>query len=187
MFVVNDKGENRRWSNGTIGIVEEIKQNNGIVDSVRVNINQNGKTMKYDVTRIQNPINGICNGSLETIGNVENFPFIPAFSTTIDKIQGGTLDKAAIVLGNMARPNQIYVGLSRVGSLKNLLILGRKLSSYQVKKSKNIDNFIASIEPKICGVYYKPELKVNNALQLSVNGNKNNINIVIEQSFLSAI
>ena len=153
MFVINDKGIDRRWANGTTGTVEKVRQFNGNIISVKIKVNQNGKTMFYDVMRVKSNIIGIINGLPEIVGYVENFPFIPAFATTIDKVQGMTLSKAAIVLEKVSRPNQIYVALSRVGSFKDLIILERKLTSQDVKISRYLTKFIKEIEAKMQDVF----------------------------------
>jgi hypothetical protein len=178
MFVINDIGENRRWANGTLGTIVGIQLNNNVIDSVTVNINRDNKVTSYEVKKIQHIILGIIGDKIINIGYVENFPFIPAYATTIDKVQGMTLEKAAIVLEKITRPNQIYVGLSRVTKLENLLILERELACRDIKRSKNIDKFLSSIESKICDVYYRPKDGIKNNMQLFINGDRNIVNVM---------
>ena len=52
------------------------------------------------------------------------FPIKPAFAISINKSQGQTLDHVSIWLGdnNVLCHGQLYVALSRVSSLKNIII-----------------------------------------------------------------
>ena len=156
MFIVNDTGINRRWANGTVGYIEEINQVDGYVKSVKIKIKKGKYDVVHEVQRIRTNIDGLINGLPEEVGYVINFPFVPSLATTIDKMQGMTLEKAAVVLDrNHLRPNVIYVGLSRVGELSNLILLGRKLLPSDIVVSEKIFNFLDSIKSKIQDVFFE--------------------------------
>ena len=187
MFVVNDVGANRRWANGTMGTVECVGCNGDHVDSVGIRIDRDGVSSFYDVGRIKVDIHGMSNGSREPVGRVENFPFVPAFATTIDKVQGMTLSKAAILLDSTPRPNQVYVALSRVGGLSDLIVLER-VTPCDVKSSKRIDGFFGSIESRIRDVTYVPTRQTfgKNSINITVNGGNNNVNLIFKSEAISA-
>jgi len=181
MFVVNDIGHDRRWANGTMGVVLGIGQCGGISNTVKVKVEMNGGYRIYDVGRIRNHFMGSVSGIPETVGFVENFPFVPAFATTIDKVQGMTLAKAAIVLERDTRPNQIYVALSRVGSLSDMILLQRKLSPRDVKPSEKVIEFMRGIGSRLVDVRYEPStsLAPSNSASIVVNGGNPNIRVVV--------
>ena len=180
MFVVNDGGINRRWANGSMGTVVSVGWNGDHVDSVGIRIDRDGVSSFYDVGRIKVDIHGMSGGSREIVGRVENFPFVPAFATTIDKVQGMTLSKAAIVMEQATRPNQVYVALSRVGSLSGLILLEREILPRDVSASKKINGFCGSIESRIRDVTYAPAAQVisRKTVNIVVNGENHNINFV---------
>lgn len=182
MFVVNDTGIRRRWANGTMGTIEEINHDDeGKVKSVTIKIKKGKYNVIYDVKKIRVNIDGLVNGLPEEVGYVVNFPFVPSLATTIHKMQGMTLEKAAIILdSNIIHPNLMYVALSRVGELKNLLILGRKLLSSDMITSEKIFNFLDSIESRIQNVFYELDNKVNAV----VSGVKKKI--IVKRNILSA-
>jgi ATP-dependent exoDNAse (exonuclease V) alpha subunit len=121
------------WYNGTIGYIREIKGNRITKKASSVSVEINDKTYKVfpevDVICLPETPHPNLN-----IGTMTQFPFIPAFSMTIDKSQGLTLDKVYLVLDSPLRNNQLYVALSRARSL-NDIILSRAITSEDVKVS----------------------------------------------------
>jgi len=153
MFVLNSKG---LFANGTISKVVSINYEKGNMQSADVLI---GDAI-HNIKRMKNPVYGIVLGEIREIGHVENLPFVPAHATTIDKSQGLTLDKIAIVLERESRPNQIYVALSRARTLANIMLFGRKLDRRDIKLSKPLSAFNASLQNRLISVNYKPPMSV---------------------------
>jgi hypothetical protein len=177
MFVINDREGKCRWANGTIGYIEDIIYHNDTVLSVVIKIYKGGKQYVYNVERVKTDINGqYPNKEIDIVGHLYNFPFIPSFATTIDKVQGLTLNKAVIVLEEDVRPNQIYVALSRVNKLSNIIITGRKLMYSDIKTSEKFLGFYKSIESRMSNVYYIPANTIVNNV-VNIYGNENNISL----------
>ena len=193
MFVINDKCEERKWSNGTFGKILSISKCGDDIDTVRIAVYSKEGVKEYNVGREKDFIyglvfvNNIPYFSSEPISFVENFPFIPAFATTIHKIQGVTLDKAALVLDNYVRvpfPNQIYVGVSRVRTSENLVICDRPLSSLDIKTSEKYERFINSIKPMMKDVYHIPVTNISNINKTA--GIQRPIKIAIKKPLVSS-
>ena len=178
MFIVNDHGVHRRWANGTMGKIEDINASNGIVHSVKIKVKKDDNEIIYDVGKIRVDIYGLIDDEPEVVYNVINFPFLPCIATTIHKMQGMTLEKAAIVLDKkVTMPNLIYVALSRIIELKNLLILERKLCSNDIIISSKIDGFLNSIKDQIVNVVYNTEKIIRKRLKIKERRDKNSANV----------
>jgi hypothetical protein len=116
------------------------------------------------------------NNYMQEVGYVRNFPFVPSYAITIDKSQGLTLDKIAIILArNNIRDNQIYVALSRARSLDNV-IFDRKIKQDDIHLSSTMKRFYNSISDRIIPVIYKEitsplKIEITNPLntQITIN------------------
>jgi hypothetical protein len=173
MFVKNDHKENgRRWVNGTIGKIEEISATpEGVIVSVFVNAH--GKIYKvlkerYDLNVFSKEENEFINA-----GTIEQFPFIPAYAITIDKSQGLTLDKIAVVMGNNHRDNQIYVALSRARRLGDVTIFGRRIEKRDIRLSSVMKMFLRYLDEKSVAIEHSDSINA-----IAIFGN-NNSTIVI--------
>ncbi|ACF13277.1 AAA ATPase [Chloroherpeton thalassium ATCC 35110] len=122
MFVKNDPA--RRWVNGTIGKVREIRD-----DSVGVEVEYEGKRRLHEVERVSwemlayeyNADAGKI--TAEPIGTFKQFPLKLAWAITIHKSQGKTFEKAVIDLGRGAFAHgQVYVALSRCTTLGGIVL-----------------------------------------------------------------
>jgi hypothetical protein len=169
MFVKNDCS-GHRWVNGTLGRVIEIIGSPDCVISVIVGIKKAGKNGEDDVLlvtvepekiELRSVVLNDEGRKIQKVGEIIQFPFIPAYAITIDKSQGLTLDKAALVLGKIMRDNQVYVALSRVRALNDLFILGRELRTSDIHFSNTMKAFNEKISEKIIPVYYQPQNIVN--------------------------
>lgn len=110
MFVQNDPA--RRWVNGTRGEVVDIAS-----DKIVVRKNH-GRTVAVDKASFS-----MMDAEGKVVASVIQFPLILAYSTTIHKSQGATLDEIWCDLGSLWEPGQAYVALSRLRTGSGLHLL----------------------------------------------------------------
>lgn len=118
MMLRNDK--DKRWANGTLGIIEEI-------DGEKVTVNIDGIThtvnkevwnkIKFSFNKIKNTIEE------EVVSSFAQLPMRLAWAITVHKSQGQTYNAAVIDMGNRAFAHgQTYVALSRCKSLEGVFL-----------------------------------------------------------------
>jgi ATP-dependent exoDNAse (exonuclease V) alpha subunit len=143
IFTKNDKGQARRWSNGTIAKVAKIISANG-TDYIYVTL-ENGSeeivetetwtNVRYKYDEKEKKV------VEEELGRYNQFPLRLAWAITIHKSQGLTFDKVVVDLsGGAFAGGQTYVALSRCRSLKGLA-LKQKVSPSDVFVNKEIIKF----------------------------------------------
>ena len=101
-----------RWVNGTTGWIEEFKE-----DHIFVRLKESNALVKVEPMTFS-----LLDAEGEPVASVTNYPLSLAYSTTIHKAQGMTLDGAIINLKSLWEPGQAYVALSRVKDPKSLYI-----------------------------------------------------------------
>jgi hypothetical protein len=170
VFVKNDPySKGNRWYNGTIGYIRKINGNIQAQKVTSVDVKINDKTYEVfpeidDIFYPESPCKKI------KIGTIMQFPFISAFSITIDKSQGLTLDKIYLMLDSQLRNNQLYVALSRARSL-NDVVLSREILREDIKVSSNAQCFYNRIKDLLIPVFYEKEINIINNITCNLNVN----------------
>jgi len=145
MFIKNDMTAEKRYYNGKIGVVHHIE--NDIVeielpdDKVVIQISPyTWENVKYKLNEATNEI------SENVAGSFVQYPIKLAWAITVHKSQGLTFDKAIIDIGDAFAPGQAYVALSRLRSLKGL-VLTSHLRETGLQQDPNIHYFSSTKQP----------------------------------------
>lgn len=139
MFIKNDKGEERRYYNGKIGVVKRVSKSEVIVrlpeggPDIEVE-REKWENIQYKFDSEKDKIKE------ETLGTFSQFPLRLAWAVTIHKSQGLTFDRAIIDAGSSFAAGQVYVALSRVRSLKGL-VLRSAIAARSIYTSQDVKNF----------------------------------------------
>jgi ATP-dependent exoDNAse (exonuclease V) alpha subunit len=152
MFVLNDnKANDRRWVNGTLGEVAEKNVAGNDIVSVRIKTGAN----EYEVTRenyeIYKPVFNENTNTPDTtkIAEIRQFPFVACWASTIAKSQGLTLEKIAIDLKDGVNSHGLcYVAFSRTRRLEDISLV-RPLKKQDIVVSRQISSFYESLVPYI--------------------------------------
>jgi len=139
MFIKNDQTGERRFFNGKIATIVDLKDDRIEVETEgereRIVLEKyTWKNIKYTNHKVTNEIEE------EVIGKFIQYPVKLAWAITVHKSQGLTFDKAIIDIGNAFAPGQIYVALSRLRSLEGL-VLTSQISGTGIRQDQNVAHF----------------------------------------------
>ena len=144
MFVKNDSGEERRYFNGKIGTVKEISSSGEEItvtfgeaeDDVCVK-RETWENIRYAYDKNTDKIEE------QVLGTFKQFPLRLAWAITIHKSQGLTFDKAIVDGATPVAAGQVYVALSRMRSLKGMVLRSR-ISPHAVRTDARVVDFMHS-------------------------------------------
>ncbi len=128
MFIKNDKGEERRYYNGKIGVVHRITEESIVVkcpneeEEITV-VLEEWKNIRYSFDKEKDKLEE------EELGTLKQYPLRLAWAITIHKSQGLTFDKAVIDAGESFAAGQVYVALSRLRSMEKLVLCSKIFSN----------------------------------------------------------
>ena len=133
MMVKNDI--DKRWVNGTLGIVSNI-------DYDRLKVTIDGTEYEVLQEDFESKEAKYANGRItyETVLKVRQYPLILAYAITIHKSQGMTYKNVACDLTETFESGQSYVALSRCSSLEGLYLI-KRITGREIKVDPSITSF----------------------------------------------
>lgn len=140
MFIKNDTGEDRKFYNGKIGKIKSINKGEIYVSFP----NEDDLLLtKSSWQSFEYKLNEEEQIAQQQVGEFLQYPIKLAWAVTIHKSQGLTFDHAIIDAGKSFVAGQVYVALSRVSTLKGL-ILRSKINKDSLRSNHEV---IAYLKP----------------------------------------
>lgn len=139
MFVKNDLSEEKRYYNGKIGRITQIKKNSiyvrcpGDEEDIIVSCTE-WHNRKYSLNETNKEIEE------KLIGSFEQYPLKLAWAITIHKSQGLTFERVIIDAQAAFAHGQVYVALSRCKTFEGI-VLRSKLFNSSVKTDVVVKNY----------------------------------------------
>lgn len=137
MFIKNDKGEQRRYYNGKIATVAKIADGKIWVkmgdDEMELE-KETWRNINYKYNQLTDAVEE------EELGSFTQYPVRLAWAITIHKSQGLTFEKAIVDAGASFAAGQVYVALSRLTSLKGL-VLHSRITPTQIMTDARVVDF----------------------------------------------
>jgi hypothetical protein len=148
MFIKNDKGENRRYYNGKIGVIDRIDEYDKKIfvsfpnekDLLEIEM-ETWRNIRYQYDNEQDEVKE------EELGTFSQYPIRLAWAVTIHKSQGLTFEKAIVDAGQSFAPGQVYVALSRLTNLDGLVLKSR-ITPASIMTDERILAFAEQEEPQ---------------------------------------
>ncbi|MDR1196505.1 MAG: AAA family ATPase [Endomicrobium sp.] len=139
MILVNDPDvKEKRYANGTIGMITEMYDN-----KIRILVKGYNLTIQRHTWEISEYLYAKETGKMQqnVLASFEQFPVKLAYAMTIHKSQGITLDDVNIDFGNgVFAPGQAYVAFSRIRGFSGLNLV-RPIKPEDFKSDMDLVNF----------------------------------------------
>lgn len=145
MFLNNDS--KKRWVNGSLGKIEEIKINTDRIRYLRIRLQNNKQLVDVFPYTWEIYKYSLCDKEIisDVIGCFTQFPIRLAWAVTIHKSQGKTFDYINLNVGNGTfATGQLYVALSRCTSFDGLR-LEKSISANHISTDPKIVSFMNSV------------------------------------------